>query len=97
MDKYYFGPMFAIVGVTVTGVAVSYITRPSLVYTKDINGDNRPDVIVRAKNGKQYLFLQQPDGSYLLSDEVMKRVRESSKAYFDSLETKLKQKAEAEK
>jgi hypothetical protein len=61
---------------------------PSSVYVRDLNSDNRLDVVVVKRNGARRLFLQREDGTYRILDEVRKESGDSLNSRMDSLETK---------
>ncbi|MEK6845773.1 MAG: hypothetical protein AABY26_03370 [Nanoarchaeota archaeon] len=47
----------------------AYQVSPEKVYYRDVNGDNRPDIVIKSHNGYCNLFIQQHDGTYERMDE----------------------------
>ena len=44
--------------------------KPNSVYVRDLNGDNRPDLVIETKRGNLFPYLQQEDGTYKRLDEL---------------------------
>lgn len=53
---------------------------------EDLNNDSFPDYIIKEKEYK-YIFLSQPDGTYLLQEDAEKKQRENLR---NTIESKLK-------
>ena len=44
--------------------------KPNLVYVIDLNGDNRPDLVIKTKRGDMFPYIKQEDGTYENLDEL---------------------------
>ena len=60
-----------------------YSFKPDKVYVKDLNGDKRPDVVIKLGNGEKMIYLQQENGYYQKLEQVQKQT-------MNSLEKKVK-------
>jgi hypothetical protein len=46
-----------------------------LVYAKDLNKDSRPDIVIQYESGEKDFFLQQPDGTFIKTDNLEEKLR----------------------
>ena len=57
-----------IIGIGI-GWGIGSLARPYLpvdsVYFKDLNKDNKPDLVIQYANGKKAFFIQQTDGTFV--------------------------------
>lgn len=74
------GAAVFLIGVMAGNIYEDYLSRPKAVYTADLDGDNRQDVVVENKKGWRFVFLQRPDGSYRPVDEVLANERATAEA-----------------
>ncbi|MEM2932879.1 MAG: VCBS repeat-containing protein [Candidatus Pacearchaeota archaeon] len=72
-ERSYFISTYLLLGVSIMWFSfLQWSFKPDSVYIKDINGDNRPDIVVTTKRGDKFIYLQQNDGSYKSLNEVQK-------------------------
>ena len=61
------------------GVGFGNLLQPyspiSLVYAKDLNKDSRPDIVIQYESGEKDFFLQQPDGTFIKTDNLEEKLR----------------------
>jgi len=53
-------------GTTILGGIDFYLSIPVSYQAKNLNGDNRPDLIVKNRRGEQFEYIQMEDGRYRL-------------------------------
>ena len=44
--------------------------KPNFFYVRDLNEDNRPDLVIKTKRGNMFPYIQQEDGTYKGLDEL---------------------------
>ncbi len=69
-----------LIGLLGGGNLVKYQFKPNSVYATEVNGDNRPDLVVKNKHGDKFVYIQQEDGTYKLLSQLQKEQRESIEA-----------------
>mgnify|MGYP006290796937 CR=1 FL=1 len=73
-----------------------YSHTPWNVYTQDLNGDNKQDIIIEQQAAPKVPFIQQEDGTYKRLDKIMDAQRDSLEESFEnkrkSIENKLNSK-----
>jgi hypothetical protein len=89
-NTFRFGLMFGLAAGGVMGAAGMHyysqnVYTPSGVYVIDVNGDKKPDVVVKNKNGADYVFIRQ-NGNYKPLDKVLEQQRATG---LSQLEAKL--------
>ena len=80
---YVLGAFTALVGVA-GFLGGAYQVSPEKVYYRDVNGDNRPDIVIKSHNGYCNLFIQQHDGTYERMDEYFAFPRGKTKQQINS-------------
>jgi len=65
---------------SVAGMAGLYlglsIVSPNSAYLKDVNNDNRPDIIMEGRTGRD-VYIQQPDGTFQKIEDIHEEQRET--------------------
>ncbi len=75
-----------IIGFTSGGLVGLSMRKPRSVYVKDLNGDNRPDLIIKTRRERDmFPYIQQEDGSYKSLSELQKLERDVIKAKMKEL------------
>ncbi len=70
------------IGVGITKLLADYYYVPNQVVVRDLNGDERPDLVVMNRRGNKFVYLQQDNGTYRRLDQVQR-------SFTDSIEEKL--------
>ena len=75
----------SIVGTIIGGEASKRQYEPTSAYVLELNGDERPDLVVKSKNGfNKFYLIQQKDGTY-------KELYQIQKSQLESIEEKVRE------
>ncbi len=67
-----------------------YLMEPDSVYVRDINKDNRSDVVIKNKNNNLIPYIQQKDGEYISLEELKQLEKEVIEEETESIKENLK-------
>jgi hypothetical protein len=80
-----------LIGLLMGGVAAYHMEKPASVYARDLNGDNRGDLIIKSKGmRKANVFMQQEDGTYISLSEFGRGPKEENKEEIKLIEEQVK-------